>query len=314
MPESAIVRIWMPTGIFTSLGVGHAAIRLETATGKQRYITWSAQGNPLKAPFKFQNSPRYAGLETFTYDQDKRCMRGFFGAEEPHHTIDLPILRWTQPGLTYGVSTNRISKFWKQQKNESTYAFFSARYNCTGCVWEALKAGGLNYYHDIDDSVFIQGAAGLLEAVKKAKANIDKLNRSRLSIEMLMADLRYKYPAALQSIPTIAQWKTASDKNVRFRAVAARKEQIAALDKLIKDYPNAKTVEEKYVLLFTMQREIHSHIKKKADSDRREAVERLGATVSSVLRNLPVPDLQQLSERQYSWVMNTLGWRGMKLA
>jgi hypothetical protein len=51
MPESAIVCIWMPTGIFTSLGVGHAAIRLETATGKQRYITWSAQGNPLKAPW-----------------------------------------------------------------------------------------------------------------------------------------------------------------------------------------------------------------------------------------------------------------------
>jgi hypothetical protein len=128
----------------------------------------------------------------------------------------------------------------------------------------------------IGDSVFIQGTAGLLEAVKKAKANIDKLNKNRLSIEMLMADLRFKFPAAPQNIPTIAQWKTASDQNVRFRAVASRKEQIAALDKLIKDYPNARTVEEKYVLLFTMQREIHSHIKKKADSDRRDAVERLG--------------------------------------
>jgi hypothetical protein len=45
----------------------------------------------------------------------------------------------------------------------------------------------------IGDSVFIRGTAGLLEAVKKAKANIDKLNKNRLSIEMLMADLRFKF-------------------------------------------------------------------------------------------------------------------------
>jgi hypothetical protein len=38
--------------------------------------------------------PRYAGLETFTYDQDKRCMRGFFGSEEPHHTIGMPLSDW----------------------------------------------------------------------------------------------------------------------------------------------------------------------------------------------------------------------------
>ncbi len=55
--EKATVCIWMLSGVFTTLGVGHAAIKLETKEGEKHYITWSAQGNPLNAPFKVQKIP-----------------------------------------------------------------------------------------------------------------------------------------------------------------------------------------------------------------------------------------------------------------
>jgi hypothetical protein len=97
--------------------------------------------------------------------------------------------------------------------------------------------------------------------------------------------------------------------------VASRKEQIAALDKLIQDYPNANLNEIKFVMLFAMQGEIYSHLTNKPNSDRRAAVEQLGASVTAVMKTLPANlNLDGLNDGQYRWVMNTLGWRSRKLA
>ncbi len=81
--EKATVCIWMPSGVFTTLGVGHAAIKLETKEGEKHYITWSAQGNPLNAPFKVQKYPRFKhlGTDNFGYQEDKNAMEGFFWTE-----------------------------------------------------------------------------------------------------------------------------------------------------------------------------------------------------------------------------------------
>jgi hypothetical protein len=307
----------MPSGAFTALGVGHAAIKLETKDGQKHYITWSAQGNPLAAPLKIQNYPRFKhlGTDRFGYQEDKHAMEGFFGQQEPHFKIKLPVLNLTWSTLTYGVSASRIEEFWEKRLHEKMYAFFSARYNCTGCVWEALKAGGLGYYHGISDSIFIQGAAGLLEAVNKAKGNLDQLNDLQHSIAMKMLELQKKYPDASRRIPSLADWKKSSDLNVKFRAVAARKEQIAALDDLIGDYPNARKDSIKFVMLLRMQAEIYSHLTTKPNSDRKKAVERLGASVTEVINRLPkFVSLDGLSDSEYGWAMNTFGWRSRVMA
>jgi hypothetical protein len=315
--EKVTVCIWMPSGIYTKLGVGHAAIKLTTRDDQKHYITWAAQGNPLAAPFKIQNYPRFKhlGTEKFGYEADKGNMEGFFGSQEPHYKIKLPILTLSAGALPYGVSAGRIEAFWQARLAGKMYAFFSAKYNCTGCVWEALKAGGLGYYHDIADSMFIQGAAGLLEAVNKAKANLDKLNQVRQAVDARMTQLQQNYPTAPAVVPTIAQWKKLSDQNVKFSSMSSRKEQVLALDKLIQDYPNARLNEMKFVMLFAMQGEIYSHLTNKPKSDRRAAVEQLGASVTAVLKSLPANlNLDGLNDGQYGWVMNTLGWRSRKLA
>ncbi len=130
-----------------------------------------------------------------------------------------------------------------------------------------------------------------------------------------MDQLQQSYPQAPASVPTITQWKKLSDQNIKFSSMASRKEQVAALDKLIQDYPNARLNEMKFVMLFAMQGEIYSHLTNKPKSDRRAAVEQLGASVTAVLKSLPANlDLDDLNDGQYGWVMNTLGWRSRKLA
>jgi hypothetical protein len=62
--EKVTVCIWMPSGIATTFGIGHAAIKLTTRDGNKHYITWVAQGHLLKAPFKFQNADRFRHLGT----------------------------------------------------------------------------------------------------------------------------------------------------------------------------------------------------------------------------------------------------------
>src|ERR1700735_285869 len=107
--EKVTVCIWMPSGALTVLGVGHAAIKLTTRDGEEHYVTWAAQGNPLRAPFKIQNYPRYKnlGTEDFTYQHDKYNMDGFFGQQKPHYKIKLPILTLAAGALPYGVSASR---------------------------------------------------------------------------------------------------------------------------------------------------------------------------------------------------------------
>ena len=253
--EKVTVCIWMPSGIYTKLGVGHAAIKLTTSDGEKHYITWSAQGTPLNAPFKFQRYPRFkhlGNIEKFGYADDKECMEDFFGQQEPHYKIKLPVLELSNGTLTYGVSASRIAAFWEDRLNERMYAFFSAKYNCTGCVWEALKAGGLYYYHTMADSIFVQGAAGLLQAVNKANANLYQLNQLENAVASKMAVLKEKYPTAPNSVPTLLEWKTLSDQNLKFKPIAGRKDQVLALDKLIKDYPNADTDTIRFVMLSRM--------------------------------------------------------------
>jgi hypothetical protein len=315
--EKVTVCIWMPSGIYTKLGIGHAAIKLTASDGKKHYITWAAQGNPLKAPFKFQRYPRYENLGTkkFGYVDDKANMEGFFGQQEPHYKIKLPVLELSNGKLTYGVSASRIAAFWKVQRKETMYAFLSAKYNCTGIVWEALKAGGLGYYHGIDDSIFIQGAAGLLDAVNKAHAHLSRLNQLTNAIANKMGQLQQQHPNVPKKVPTIAEWKTSSDQNVKYKATHGRKDQVAALDKLIDDYPNAKTDTIKFAMLSRMQSEIYSHLTNKQNSDRKLAVEQLGASITVVLKSLPGNlDLDALTDGHYRWVMNTLGWRSHQMS
>jgi ribosomal protein S18 acetylase RimI-like enzyme len=169
------VHIWMYEGFWGEtvagkvLGIGHAAIQLTARDGKSHYITWSADGDPL-AGWTTDKMPELGS--TFDLEKDKKGMAFFFKHAEPSYTIKLP----ASPPFKYGICIDCIMKFWAEQQKETEYSFMSANSNCTGVIWNALKAGGMSQFHNYGSSYLVQGAAGLLAAVKAAKKKLDKLN------------------------------------------------------------------------------------------------------------------------------------------
>lgn len=114
-----------------------------------------------------------------------------------------------------------------------------------------------------------------------------------------------KFSQTPAQIPDYKGWETLSNKKVTF---GRRTEQIAALDILIKDLPLRKKNENKFVVLSRMQTEICSHLTTKGDSDRKEAVEELGARVTKVLdslRRTPL-DFDVFSPQEFDWAMTQL--------
>ncbi len=163
------VRIWMPTdmGIKGQLasyaGVGHASLTLRV-NDKKYYITWMADGSPFQA--SVINS--MTGIENVTKAIDKGFMRRFMNSAEPTYKIKL---KTKQTGeQTEGLDANLIEAFWLERlDNKPKYSFLSASNNCTGCVADALRAGGLGQYVRASKPWFVQDAASLLAWVLAAE-------------------------------------------------------------------------------------------------------------------------------------------------
>jgi hypothetical protein len=343
----AEVCIWTYTG-FTFLGdvlgVGHAALKLKT-TKQEHYITWIAPGHPTSALFPSQAKGAFDGLgnvvevperlqgklgfeRSFDYKWDQLNMKGFFGHAEPDHTIKLPTLSLppSDEGFRHGVDVDRIERFWKRRSNldvanrERKYAFLSKKQNCTGCVVEALRAGGLDCYIEKPNNWFVQDAKTLLTWVREAEAKIKWLNELQSAVndkmDQLVVDPKIRVPEQQKSIiPRYEEWKADSDRNVSFRAFAQRKEQIAALDAVIKDYHSTAETDKltRFVLLVKMQSLIYSHMTLKPRSDRAEAVKRLGLRVTLVLKDLfkGGQGFAQVSDESHRWVLRTLADTGV---
>lgn len=167
------VRIWFPaksmgvTGAVASwAGVGHASIRL-TVNNKNYYITWTAQGSPLAG---FVLDP-YENIDSLTKKRDKEAMGHFFKSEEPTYKIRL---KTKQPDVAgEGLDAEAIEAFWLERlQHRPTYSFLSRNNNCTGCVADALRAGGLEQYVPAPNNWFVQDADSLLAWVLAAEKHL----------------------------------------------------------------------------------------------------------------------------------------------
>ncbi len=291
MPKSATVYIWMP-GKYYLAGIGHASIVLDTGVGVPYYITWMAQGNPLAAPVPWRSKPYFRKLGTpdFGLAEDKEGMEGFFNQAEPHHFFNLPTLNVTgREGLRLGVDVARVEAYWKARLlARPDYAFLSKTMNCTGCVAEALDAGGLGYYASKPFNFFVQDARTLKTWIEDAIREIDRLNFDlqviATTLNKVTTYARQKGLVSWVGIPTLAEWVRESDSDVRFRGFASRSEETAAIDRLISLYHStAPQGVNRFASLVRMQREIYSHLTYKPESDRHDAFVKLGATVATVM-------------------------------
>lgn len=183
--ENAVtVRIWMPNGktegamgpLANFLGAGHASLTVKL-NRERYYITWQvAHGMPngKEQPARdYTTHPMLKNIDEgymngMGWGAMNGASRGISSAghsrSECTHKIRLKTLQpnETRPATT-GLDAQAIIDWWNQRcQTEKTYCLISKTHNCTGCVTEALQAGGLG---NKPGAVFVVTAADVLSWV-----------------------------------------------------------------------------------------------------------------------------------------------------
>jgi hypothetical protein len=214
---------------------------------------------------------------------------------QPTHTFEVPIAvvpAKTPTDTLFGVSVHRMERFWQRVlqappgSSLRRYAALSDFNNCTGVVVDALLNGGLGHYAAPPSNFVYQDARTLAEWVEKAVERIKDMNDTRWGV---MATCRgYRDGGVpVRTIPTLQEWKKASDEGISF--FARRKEQIAEIDNCLSLYHRAVGKQNKgsqIHALHLVQRHIYSHLTRKVNSDRHYAVRDLAKRVNAVLEDL----------------------------
>jgi hypothetical protein len=211
----------------------------------------------------------------------------------PHYMIDIPVaqLPGREPGRKlFGVSIRGIKRYWKNllalppDHPERVYGMLSTTRNCNAVVAEALMAGGLWMYATPPDNVVFQDARTLLRWVETARDRIEAMNEEHDVIAQQLAISGRLLGRQQQTIPTLKEWQTESDKGISFWS--SRIEQVAMLDRLIPLYHQARARNDRpmeFHYLMGMQVQIYLHLTRKPKSDRRQAVLNLARRVYAVL-------------------------------
>jgi len=250
-------------------------------------------------------------------------------AGNPVLTIPIPVRRRmvsnTETTL-WGIDVEIIWRWWKgilelppdhpRRSYRRISKIGAEAANCCGMVGEAMLVGGLGDYAKPPSNIFYQGANTLRNWVQKAVANINELNSQREAIGS-QADFRAAKPfetpekpaefSGAFELPTVEEWKKASEVKASFRTgIARRKEQIAEIDVLLARYHEARAstgnkviaTQADYDLLISpdqgtetwmsilsrIQRCCFDHLIHKRSSDRRDAVMRLVQSIFAICK------------------------------
>jgi hypothetical protein len=178
---------------------------------------------------------------------------------------------------------------------ESGYRFVSKLHNCASIVMRALIAGEAAFFlkppapwvtfspRDVADY-----AAALKTEIIRANADYDRYFNSKLEWQgQNRREMHMHPPTATTEMPTVEQWKRMSDANVTFAALSRRREQNAAIDRLLGQYHaqlpwdgGGADYRLEYMKLIFQQ--IGSYIAAKPKGDRLNAMLALGQIVLAV--------------------------------
>ena len=170
-PNAVTVRIWYPhptaagfgQHTLTGAGLGHASLTVKL-DGVRHYITWQVKkGLPSlfweEQARSYETNGAYIPLgqmhkskdETFMNNMNWGKMNGESGrGRDDESNLPRSECDWKKRIKTRsskggsGLDAEAIIAWWRLRvANENTYKLLSTTQNCTGCVVEALKAGGL---------------------------------------------------------------------------------------------------------------------------------------------------------------------------
>lgn len=307
------VYVWLGKGLAYKLGAGHGAAEIVTPEGHKYYITLynrgaGTSGRPGVFPSQSTEANKVVGFAQIRNKAgqvvDNPHAHGTGQALSYHndcdaygcaanHTFEVPISVAPATASTdplFGVSVHRMERFWKRILLAAPghpmrrYAALSTHNNCNGVVVDALLEGGLGHYAAPPSNFVYQDARTLIQWVEKAVERINDMNNARYG---LLETFRIMRRVPQRTIPNLQEWKKASDEGIAF--FARRKEQIEKIDEYLRLYHWAAKNKNKAAQVRALnmaQRYIYSHLTRKPNSDRREAVRTLAARINAVLEDL----------------------------
>ena len=302
------VYVWMASsGKNYMLGKGHGAVEVGTPEGNLYYISLFGRrgGHVSLAPSDTPKADANAGtgfakirdertgkvidnpiLDAYgpmSYQRDGERFGERLAQQQglqryhvpANHTFDVPIRSPGHQNL-FGVSVHRMERFWTRFLNlppghkKRRYAMLSTHNNCNGVVVDALLEGGLQCYAGPPINFIYQDARTLVQWVEKATSRIKQMNAMDRAVRGQGHGSSGLLP--WRTVPTLKEWKKVSDKGIAF--YARRKDQVAKIDWTLDQYHRVgpKHTGCRLMLLQVILYYICSHLSRKPNSDRREAV------------------------------------------
>lgn len=178
---------------------------------------------------------------------------------------------------------------------ESGYQFVSTLHNCASIVMRALIAGEAAFFLKppapwvtFSPRDVANYAAALKTAIIRANADFDRYFTSKLEWQgRNRREMHMHPPTTTTELPTVDQWKTMSDANVKFAAFSRRREQNAEIDRLLARYHaqlpwDGGGADDRLVYMSEIFKQVGSYIAAKPNGDRLNAMLALGQIVLAV--------------------------------
>jgi hypothetical protein len=274
MPNATVNIWWFADWMLPQqTGAGHASLSLDDPqTGADVYITWL--GGEM-------HDEVVQGTRTLADD----CQH--FGWN--HEEIKIP-LRDAQHQV--GLDAAAICAWWARRRTQQpAYHLVSPENNCDGTVVQALIAGGGEHFVRCPMTLtYYRGARTLRTWANDLKEEITRLRGSPLATAKVALSEGGGWVPANHVMPP-EEWKRVSNAG----KFAVRKEQVAAIDKLLAQYQQQLVgvdgddagVNQARSLLMQILTLALDHLKHKPHSARRPAVLTLGRQVYDAVQRLP---------------------------
>ena len=225
--------------------------------------------------------------------------------QRPDQILDIPAFddRVPRDMASIGLCEKNVEDWWKLYSEKKLgytrhrYTFVSKTNNCASIVMAALIAGGCDLYLKHDKAFIYYTPSDIFNYATRLRNKILEMNTRAQAVNASMLASHRKMtpnsrdmfgscnPDGTGDVWSVADWRAASAVKI-----GRRKEQIAQIDSYLAQYWsvgqewNDANCTMKSTYLACVLQEVQSHIIEKPNSDRREAVLRLGSQCIMVLR------------------------------
>lgn len=273
-----------------------------------RYAPRRGQGNVFTASLDLGAGP-LAAYDRVDDDEHVAFMQALDADGLHNILVQCPteiISLHTEGNGELGLNAKAMITWWRafriahqyQLHGQSGYQFVSTLYNCASIVMRALIVGEAGFFlkppaawfafspRDVADY-----ATALKGAIIRANMEYNRYFNAKLQWQAInRREMHMHPPTAEVELPTVDQWRAMSDANVKFVALARRREQTAEIDRLLGGYHAQQAWDERtgagyldrleYLSLIFEQ--VSSYIAAKPNGDRLNAMLALAQIVLAV--------------------------------